>query len=807
MTIQVRAQLNGGAQQTGAVTVADGDVVQLSLASAAGLGPLLWEIYSHPTDEAGAGYALPLPSGWTDGPDGHSYFYEGTTPPTFTIPSAPYWGKILVRCTPGGDALAADTSLVLTMLSPLGLEDVAPLETIQADAYRTWMRAFQNDLRLLGAGSAGTPYASTPAAVASSGKSGASGDYARGDHVHAGVASVAATGKAGITGAATLSAGKGVTLTQVSSDIEIAASGTSGPVAALVWDTTQATDSTKGRYATMAEIVTAIGTAESPVEVEVVGTALANSAGTYEWRNVHFWTTTEGTTLTGSEGVVIRNARFSGPLAITSAATSTRFLTYTAGVTGYFDGVTLTGSGTKGLITTNNAGAQKFVLRDTTLAANAYEQTVAAAAEFRTDGVTYSGTDQFLGSAGSLAFVTTNRTVGSPDLTSWSGAQPTYNFESYAGASAPPIDASTQVHFPLDNAPGATSLTNAGVGTAIVLGTLTGTTASGVATPIGDGIYFQGVANYQGVGTAKTYAPTTTDFTISCFVRMLKSPVGGGAATKASFFGKPTAAGATAALFVKLDTGQVMLWIDTSSGTASVATGELDTQWTHLAATYDGANVKLYINGILVQTTAHTGTLTWDNTYSWVVGNIADTTYFLLRECRFEDVVRTGDELKLQYEKGAFGSAGPTLVASNAEKIQGVDVNATAPADYATLTYDAGAAEWKPSTPIARAVKASLTWTATAGVYTIVSSYNVDTIGAYDYGSGTDSLQVILLDTVTNGIGHATADPDWVSAFHIDPAGPVMISAAEVRVDFRNKADTQISPDDGAGTLTVFGDL
>lgn len=150
MTIQVQAQINGGAQQTGAVTVAAGDVVQLSLVSAAGAGALLWEIYSHPTDEAGAGYGLSLPSGWTDGADGHSYFYEGTTPPTITIPSAPYWGKVLARCTPGGNALAADESLVLTMLSPLGLEDVAPLETTQADAYRTWMKAFQNDLRILG---------------------------------------------------------------------------------------------------------------------------------------------------------------------------------------------------------------------------------------------------------------------------------------------------------------------------------------------------------------------------------------------------------------------------------------------------------------------------------------------------------------------------------------------------------------------------------------------------------------------------------------------------------------------------------
>ena len=31
--------------------------------------------------------------------------------------------------------------------------------------------------------------------------------------------------------------------------------------------------------------------------------------------------------------------------------------------------------------------------------------------------------------------------------------------------------------------------------------------------------------------------------------------------------------------------------------------------WTHIAGTYDGANLRLYVNGVLVKTQARTGTI------------------------------------------------------------------------------------------------------------------------------------------------------------------------------------------------------
>src|SRR5437868_15311705 len=41
-------------------------------------------------------------------------------------------------------------------------------------------------------------------------------------------------------------------------------------------------------------------------------------------------------------------------------------------------------------------------------------------------------------------------------------------------------------------------------------------------------------------------------------------------------------------------------------GTSTVAINT----WTHLAASYDGANIRLYVNGALASTTARTGAIT-----------------------------------------------------------------------------------------------------------------------------------------------------------------------------------------------------
>ncbi|MEZ6083517.1 MAG: LamG domain-containing protein [Phycisphaerae bacterium] len=60
-----------------------------------------------------------------------------------------------------------------------------------------------------------------------------------------------------------------------------------------------------------------------------------------------------------------------------------------------------------------------------------------------------------------------------------------------------------------------------------------------------------------------------------------------------------------------------------NNGTPDVASGDLleaDTT-THVVVTYDGDNVKLFVNGSLETTTARSGTFNWNSAYQLVMGN------------------------------------------------------------------------------------------------------------------------------------------------------------------------------------------
>ena len=74
-------------------------------------------------------------------------------------------------------------------------------------------------------------------------------------------------------------------------------------------------------------------------------------------------------------------------------------------------------------------------------------------------------------------------------------------------------------------------------------------------------------------------------------------------------------------------------------------------KWTHLAGTYDGANVKLYINGKLIQSTPWTSDIQ-STTYPLFIGNHGDVNYpdrpFIgnIDEVRVWNIARTEAEIK-----------------------------------------------------------------------------------------------------------------------------------------------------------------
>jgi Concanavalin A-like lectin/glucanases superfamily len=63
-----------------------------------------------------------------------------------------------------------------------------------------------------------------------------------------------------------------------------------------------------------------------------------------------------------------------------------------------------------------------------------------------------------------------------------------------------------------------------------------------------------------------------------------------------------------------------------SSGTAGVSGGQQNTNWTHVVLANDGANTKLYINGVLVQSAADTsGSIAFAD--PWAIGNGSSAGY------------------------------------------------------------------------------------------------------------------------------------------------------------------------------------
>lgn len=152
---KLRASLGGGAPASGVLVGAPGQTCQLSQDLAGGGTTFKYELRDYPE-----GWACP--ADWaTD--SGGVYYYVGATPPPFTLPALPLWGKILPVLTvnsgdPGTSGLPAtqfvDRSTVLSTPDPSGngFEDIAYGESNQWDVRRKWMGSLKRNIRRMAAG-------------------------------------------------------------------------------------------------------------------------------------------------------------------------------------------------------------------------------------------------------------------------------------------------------------------------------------------------------------------------------------------------------------------------------------------------------------------------------------------------------------------------------------------------------------------------------------------------------------------------------------------------------------------------------
>jgi hypothetical protein len=157
--VKLEASINAGPPIQGPVaggqSVVASDVVQLSVANTSGINKFRYEITDYPT-----GFALP--PGWSQDAGTAAYYYDGATPPTFTIPaSAAVWGRWLLRVIvndakrPGIDGTLVsapdliDETLGLQKASGSGLLDTPFLELAQFDEARQVAAAFKSNWRTL----------------------------------------------------------------------------------------------------------------------------------------------------------------------------------------------------------------------------------------------------------------------------------------------------------------------------------------------------------------------------------------------------------------------------------------------------------------------------------------------------------------------------------------------------------------------------------------------------------------------------------------------------------------------------------
>jgi hypothetical protein len=95
------------------------------------------------------------------------------------------------------------------------------------------------------------------------------------------------------------------------------------------------------------------------------------------------------------------------------------------------------------------------------------------------------------------------------------------------------------------------------------------------------------------------------------------------------------------------------LWIGDERTAAGTGALPLNT-WSHLAATYDGAALRLYVNGALVRTTAYAGSIATSASPLRIGGNSVWPEWFkgLIDDVRVYGRALTGSEIQNDMSRG-----------------------------------------------------------------------------------------------------------------------------------------------------------
>lgn len=209
-------------------------------------------------------------------------------------------------------------------------------------------------------------------------------------------------------------------------------------------------------------------------------------------------------------------------------------------------------------------------------------------------------------------------------------------------------------------------------------------------------------------------------------------------------------------------------WSDWNATTSSVAlTAGV---WSHIAATYDGTTVKIYINGLLTQSATWTNGIT-DSGTNLLLGCRSGTTFFLgqMDEARVWTVARTQAEIQEAMCRNLVGNEAGLAAYYRLDQIDGsVTYDLTSNANNGTLTNMDPATDWVTSDAFDTWIGAeNSTWSAAGNWSKGAAPTSSNSVGLYKWGLGNEAT-VTTTPTVNNLFISSTASPTLNSSATIN---------------------------------------